>query len=124
MLLQTSFGFQFHPERESHGLYYRCLYHPPCIVTLTGDAKCLWEVFVWGVVLVVCVCVSVSGVLFSVGVCVCDLLIFSQVMLLQTSFGFTELARTPSGRLLASATGAYIYIYIYIYIYVYIYMYM
>jgi len=25
---------------------------------------------VWGVVLVVCVCVSVSGVLFSVGVCV------------------------------------------------------
>jgi len=32
---------------------------------------------VWGVVLVACVCVSVSGVLFSVGVCVCvcDLLI-------------------------------------------------
>jgi len=26
---------------------------------------------VWGVVLAVCVCVSVSGVLFSVGVCVC-----------------------------------------------------
>jgi len=39
--------------------------------------KCLWEVFVWGVVLVVCVCVSVSGMLFSVGLCVCgDLLIF------------------------------------------------
>ena len=38
--------------------------------------KCLWEVFVWGVVLVVCVCVSVSGVMFSVGVCVCDLSIF------------------------------------------------
>jgi len=36
---------------------------PPSIVN-----KCLWEVFVWGVVLVVCVCVSVSGVLFSVGV--------------------------------------------------------
>jgi len=33
-------------------------------------------VFVWGVLLVVCVCVSVSGVLFYVGVCVCDLLIF------------------------------------------------
>ena len=31
---------------------------------------------VWGVVLVVCVCESVSGVLFSVGVCVCDQLIF------------------------------------------------
>jgi len=40
----------------------------------------LWEVFVWGVVLVVCVSVSVSGVLFSVGVSVCDLLIFSQIM--------------------------------------------
>jgi len=38
--------------------------------------KCLWEVFVRGVVLVVCVCVSLSGVLFSVGVCVRDLLIF------------------------------------------------
>ena len=39
--------------------------------------KCLWEVFVWGfgVLFVSCVCVSVSGVLFSVGVCVCDLLI-------------------------------------------------
>ena len=39
--------------------------------------KCLWEVFVlgvWGVVLVVCV--SVSGVLFPVGVCVCDLFLF------------------------------------------------
>ena len=33
--------------------------------------KCLWKVFVWGGVLVVCVCVSVSRVLFSVGVCVC-----------------------------------------------------
>jgi len=33
---------------------------------------------VWGVFLVVSVCVLVSGVLFSVGVCVCDLLIFSQ----------------------------------------------
>jgi len=30
---------------------------------------------VWRVVLVVCVCVSVSGVLFPVGVNVCDLLI-------------------------------------------------
>jgi len=43
--------------------------------------KCLWEVFVWGfgVLFLSCVCVSVSGVLFSVGVCVfvdvltCDL---------------------------------------------------
>jgi len=36
----------------------------------------LREVFVWGVVLVVCVCVLSLGVLFPVGVCVCDLLIF------------------------------------------------
>jgi len=35
--------------------------------------KCLWGVFVWrfGVLFVSCVCVSVSGVLFSAGVCVC-----------------------------------------------------
>jgi len=35
--------------------------------------KCLWEVFVWGfaVLFSSCVCVSVSGVLFSVSVCVC-----------------------------------------------------
>jgi len=42
--------------------------------------KCLREVFVWGFgalfLSCVCVCVCVSGVLFSVGVCVCDLLIF------------------------------------------------
>jgi len=34
---------------------------------------------VWGVLLVMCVCVSVSGVLFSVGVCVRDLLIFLHI---------------------------------------------
>jgi len=40
--------------------------------------KCLWEVFVWGVgvLFLSCACVSVSGVLFSVGVCVWDLFIF------------------------------------------------
>ena len=40
----------------------------------------MWEVFVWGfaVSFLSCVCVSVSGVLFSVGVCVCDLSIYSQ----------------------------------------------
>jgi len=34
--------------------------------------ECLWGVFVWGfgVLFLSCVCVSVSGVLFSVGVCV------------------------------------------------------
>ena len=37
---------------------------------------------VWGL-LVVCVCVSVSGVLFSVGVCVRDLLIFSRIPVAQ-----------------------------------------
>jgi len=43
----------------------RTVFAPPSSVV-----KCLWEVLVWGVVLVVCVCVSVSGVVFSVGVCV------------------------------------------------------
>jgi len=35
--------------------------------------KWLWEVFVWGfgVLFWSCACVSVSGVLFSVGVCAC-----------------------------------------------------
>ena len=42
--------------------------------------KCLRAVFVlgFGVLFLSCVCVSVSGVLFSVGLCVCDLLIFLQ----------------------------------------------
>jgi len=31
------------------------------------------------VLLLSCVCVSVSGVLFSVGMCVCDLCLFEQV---------------------------------------------
>ena len=39
-----------------------------------SGAKCLWGVLVWGFGVLflscVCVCVSVSGVLFSVGVCV------------------------------------------------------
>jgi len=40
-------------------------------------AKCLWKVFVWvfGVLFLPCVCVSGSGVLFSVGVCVCKFII-------------------------------------------------
>jgi len=35
--------------------------------------KCLWEVLVWGfgVVFLSCACVSVSGVLFSLSLCVC-----------------------------------------------------
>jgi len=39
---------------------------------LRDVVKCLWEVFVWGfgVLFLSCACVSVSGVLFSVGVCV------------------------------------------------------
>jgi len=45
--------------------------------------KCLWDVFVlgFGVLFLSCVCVSVSGVLFSVGVCVCDLLMFLHLSL-------------------------------------------
>jgi len=38
--------------------------------------KCLWEVFVWGFGALFLSCVCVSRVLFSVGVCICDLLIF------------------------------------------------
>ena len=41
------------------------------VASPSSVVKCVWEVFVWGVVLVVCVCVSVSGVVFSLGVCVC-----------------------------------------------------
>jgi len=62
--------------------------------------KCLWEVFVgvWGAVRVVCV--SVSGVLFSVVVCVCvcvTLLIFLQEVMgaLASVVLFTPLLFTP-----------------------------
>jgi len=55
--------------------------HPRTVAASPSSVvKCVGGVRsgVWGVVLVVCVRVSVSGVLFSVGlcVCVCDLLIF------------------------------------------------
>jgi len=56
---------------------------PTVVAPPSSVVKCVWEVLVWGFVLVVYVCVSVSGVLFSVGgvcVCVCDLLIFLQVV--------------------------------------------
>jgi len=48
-----------------------------------------------GVVLVVCVCVSVSGVLFSVGACVCDLLIF--LHLGQQQLSSRKAARSAGG---------------------------
>ena len=46
---------------------------PPANTFPSSVVKCLWEVFAWGfgVLLLSCACVSVSGVLFSVGVCVC-----------------------------------------------------
>jgi len=48
------------------------------VAPASSVVKCLSEVFIWGfgVLFLPCLCVSVSGVLFSVGVCVCDLLIF------------------------------------------------
>ena len=58
---------------------------------ISSVVQCLWEVFVWGfgrcclgvwgVVLVVCVCVcvGVGGVVRCVCVCVCDLFIYSQL---------------------------------------------
>ena len=86
---------------------------------------------VWGVVLVVCVCVGVGGVVLCRCVCVCDLLIFSHG-------GDTPgdgRHRSNIDRLATSSSGSpdrpsriYIYIYththththIYIYIYIYI----
>jgi len=59
----------------------------------------------WGVVLVVCVCVDVGGVVLCRRVCVCDLLIF-----------FTQ--ELPSN------DSIYIYVYIYIYAFIYIYLYL
>jgi len=66
-------------------LALQCTVDPP-LVCITGPSvappssvvKCLWEVFVrgFGVLFLSCACVSVSGVLFSVGVCVCELLMF------------------------------------------------
>jgi len=57
---------------SSHPLPFRVT--PSTVVAPPSSiVKCLWGVFVLGIcgfVLVVCVCVSVSGVLFSVGVCV------------------------------------------------------
>jgi len=42
------------------------------IVALPSSVvKCLWGVFVWGFGVLFLSCVCVSGVLFSVGVCVC-----------------------------------------------------
>jgi len=43
------------------------------VTMLLSVVECLWEVFVWGcgVLFLSCVSVSVSGVLFSVGVYVC-----------------------------------------------------
>jgi len=41
-----------------------------------ANGRVFGPVWGFGVLFLSCVCVSVSGVLFSVGVCVCDLLIF------------------------------------------------
>jgi len=51
-------------------LLHRYRVSPPSSVV-----KCAWEVFDWrvGVLFLSYACVSASGVLFSVGVCVCDL---------------------------------------------------
>jgi len=59
---------------------YRALHYRQILLRITPPSsvvKCVWEVFVWrfGVLFLSCACVSVLGVLFSVGVCVCDLLI-------------------------------------------------
>ena len=66
---------------------------------------------VWGVVLVVCVCVSVSGVLFSVGVCVCDVLISScKSTILRQPLGLTRLRQVLSG-LTPGCAALYLFIF-------------
>ena len=64
-----------HHSHARHWEVARTVVAPPLSVV-----KCLGEVFVWGfgVVFLSCACVSVPGVLFSVGVCVCvcDLLLY------------------------------------------------
>jgi len=64
----------------------------------------------WGVVLVVCVCVSVSGMLFSL--CVCDRLIF----LPEARVG------TQKDRNISRYQHRYVYRYVYLYLSIYIYM--
>jgi len=55
--------------------------------------KCAWEVFAWGFGVLLLSCVCVSGVLFSVGVCVCvcDLFIF-----LATGWRTSHIASEPT----------------------------
>jgi len=68
------------------------LFTPPCVV------KCVWEVFVWGFVVLFLsfVCVSVSGVNpFSVGVCACALLIFLHLRACLFPVGLVALKWTP-----------------------------
>jgi len=62
-------------HRYPNRVHSRTVVAPPSSVV-----RCVWEVFVWGfgVLFLSCVRVSVSGVLFSIGVCVCDLSIFLQ----------------------------------------------
>jgi len=61
-------------DSKAHIYIYVCMHMYMFTYSLkrapSSAVKCLWGVRlgVWGVVLVVCACVSVSGVLFSVGV--------------------------------------------------------
>jgi len=67
----------------------------------------------------VCVCVLVSGVLFSVGVCVCDLLIFVLCRVGQEGKEEESGDHNCGCEGTEDACNMYIYIYIYIYIHIY-----
>jgi len=71
MCTHTHIHIHIHVHTHTHTHIYIYIYIY-CFV------KCLWEVFVWVFGVLFLSCASVSGVLFSAGVCVCvcDLLIF------------------------------------------------
>jgi len=97
LLLLTKFNLKLNRSRIQYSASpppYSTRRQRTVVAPPSSVVKCLWEVFVWGVVLVLCVCVSVSGVLFSVGGFVCDLLIFLHA-------GMRQLQR-PCALLLAS----------------------
>ena len=79
----------------------RTVVAPPSIVV-----QCLWGVFVWGFGVLFLSCACVSRVLFSLCVCVCDLLIFLP--------GSTS---TPAFALMKKVTLCPISIFVYLYIY-------
>jgi len=79
-------------------------------------------VFIWGFGVLFLSCVCVSGVVFSVGVCVCDLLIFLHTLKMSLDRS-GRLKRNEGAVGLVTHTHVYIHTYIHTHIlYIYIYM--